>query len=272
MYYSNIVEVIDSWSMKTPHLYGWFHILFLLLTIGATIYLCWFHRDASTRTMKIICIVCEVILVVLEIIKQFVNSYENGVFNYDWSSFPFQFCETPMYVLPVIAINKNKKVQDALISYMGTFAMFAGLCIMVWPSTVLNSSIFSNIRALVQHGIQVVIGIYLMVWNRKNYSLKSFSHSCIIFIALCCVAITINFVVEGQTGAEMSMFYLTKYHESAILFVRVIKPYVPFVVYVLSYVIGFAACAFLCLIVENGLYQIYLNKTRINAEKTINAE
>lgn len=267
MIYANIIETIEGWSMKTPHLYGWFHILFLLLTIGTTIYLCLFYRDASTRTMKIICIVCEVILVVLEIIKQFVNSYENGVFKYDWSSFPFQFCETPMYVLPVIAINKNKKVQDVLIAYMGTFAMFAGLCIMICPITVLNSSIFSNIRALVQHGIQVVIGIYLMAWNRKNYTIRNFLYSVFLFMGLCCVAITINFIVEAETGAEMSMFYLTKYHESAILFVRVIKPYVPFVVYVLAYVVGFTGCAFLSLIVENAIYKACLNKNNKQSHK-----
>lgn len=256
-----IIEKIDGWSMSPPKLYGWFHIIFLLLMVGVTIIICFCFSDSSTKTMKIICIISEVILLLLELIKQLVNSKVEGGFKYNWETFPFQFCETPMYILPFIIIIKNKKVQNMLISYMGTYALFAGLCIMVCPSTVLNSSIFANIRALVQHAIQVVVGIYLMIWNRKNFTIKNFLYASILFAVLCFVAIAINFIVENKTGAEMTMFYLSKDHESAILIVRKIKPYVPYFVYVLAYMVGFFACAFLTLLGEVGIYNFVSERT-----------
>lgn len=262
MNFADIFGKINNWEMPTPNLYCWFHILFLVLTAISAFLLCYFFRNSPTRTMKIICLVCEIILVVFEIIKQLANSCRNGVFAYDWESFPFQLCETPMYVLLVLLLNKNKKVQDVLITYMATFSMFAGLTVMVWPSTVLNNTIFGNVRALTQHGIQVAIGIYLMAWNRKNLTLKNFFYSGILFVIFCFIAIFINRVVESQTGAKIAMFYLSETQESAILIVRKIKPYVPFPVYVLTYIISVPVCAYLTYEFEMGFYRLALKRAK----------
>ena len=262
MNFADIFGKINSWEMPTPSLYGWFHILFLVLMVVGTFLLCHFFRNSSTKTMKIICLVCEIVLVVLEIIKQLANSCRNGVFAYDWESFPFQLCETPMYVLLVMILNKNEKVQNILITYMATYAMFAGLTVMVWPSTVLNNTVFGNVRALTQHAIQVAIGIYLMAWNRKNFTLKNFFYSGILFVIFCFIAIFINKVVESQTGAKIAMFYLSETQESAILIVRKIKPYVPFAIYVLSYIVGVSACAYLTYETEMGIYRLSLRRAK----------
>lgn len=258
------VERIDNWRMEEPQIYGWFHIFFLLLIAGITVFLCCKFRNSSTKTMKIICLICEIVLVFLELIKQLVNSFKNGFFEYKWSSFPFQFCETPMYVLPIIIFNKNKKVQNVLISFMATYAMFAGLSIMVYPETVLNTSIFGNIRTLIQHGIQVIIGIYLMSWNRKDFALKDFLYASILFGILCIFSIVFNIIVENITGAAMNMFYLSVEHKSAIFILRKIKPFVPFFVYVLLYMGGFFGCAFLTYEIEVGIYHLCQKRTKKN--------
>ena len=67
---------------------------------------------------------------------------------------------------------------------------------------------------------QFLIGIYLAVWNRKNFDIKNFFYATIMFVFLCLIAISINFIVESRTGADIRMFYLSKDHESAILIVR----------------------------------------------------
>lgn len=256
MRFAEIIQRIGDLSMDTPKLYGWFHILFLLLMIGGTYLLCRFFRNSSTKTMKIICLIVDIVLILLEVMKQLINSCTGEGFVYDWSSFPFQFCETPMYVLIAIMLNRNKKVQDVLISYMATFAFFGGFAVMICPTTVLNSSVFANVRSLIQHSLQVMIGIYLMSWNRKNFTLKNWAFSIIPFSTFCFIAIAINFIVEKNTGAGIAMFYLSQTQESAILIVRKIKPLVPFPVYVFCYMVGFTGCSFLSFMSETGIYRL----------------
>ena len=53
----------------------------------------------------------------MEIYKliNFSFEYENGVsFDFDWHSFPWQFCATPMYVGALTVVFRKGKVHDSL--------------------------------------------------------------------------------------------------------------------------------------------------------------
>ena len=263
-----IINFFNDWSMNEPNVGSFFHILFLLLTIATSVLLIHFYRNCSEKTMKRIVFITWFTVLIFEIGKQFLISYQGGVWRYNWSQFPFQFCETPLYVTPILLINKNKKFQNILITYLATFAFFAGLVIMINPVTVFTSSIFFNIRTMVQHGSQVVLGLFLFSWNRKNASLKNFLYSSIIFLTVVLVAISINSTVGYVVNDEVNMFYLSSRYNSVIWFVKDIQPYVPWIIFVLSYVVGFSACALATYYVEVGVYKL---ATRIqpNDEKEL---
>ena len=262
------IEKIHNWTMLEPTKYGWFHIIFLLLTIVVTTLLIIYFRDCKEKTMKKIVLFTWIGLVFFGILKELIVSYNGETLKYNWGSFPFQFCETPLYIYPILILNKNKKFQNILITYLATFAFFAGLVIMINPVTVFTSSIFFNIRTMVQHGSQVVLGLFLFSWNRKNASLKNFLYSSIIFLVVVLVAISINSTVGYVVNDEVNMFYLSSRYNSVIWFVKDIQPYVPWIIFVLSYVVGFSACALATYYVEVGVYKL---ATRIqpNDEKEL---
>ena len=91
-----IIDFFEHWHMVEPKAYGLFHICFILIDIIATILLVIFFRNSREKVMKRIVFISWVLLVILEIGKQFLLSYHDEVLNYNWGAFPFQFCEMPL--------------------------------------------------------------------------------------------------------------------------------------------------------------------------------
>lgn len=265
-----IIQGLQNWRMEVPQLFGGFHIFFLLLTFSLVAILIHFFKDSNERTMKRIVLICWIILIVFELGKQLFFWYSDGTWQYEWSQFPFQFCETPMYVIPLLLFIKNERIKNAILHFLSTFAFFAGFALMIIPLSLYSSSVFLNIRTMIQHGIQVLLGLYLFAWNRKNASIKSFFEGSYIFLAVTIIAITLNFTV-GKVIPNFNMFYLSKDYDSIILFVKDIKPYVPWFVFLLSYVLGFYFCAIASYFVEFESYRISV-KLQLKREEKVECE
>ena len=79
IFFENVLRLLDL-RMETPGLFGWFHILWIVLVVAGSIGLCiWHKRQKETPVRKVLLIVTLVVLV-LEIYKQinYSFSYENG--------------------------------------------------------------------------------------------------------------------------------------------------------------------------------------------------
>ena len=91
-------------EMNEPESFGWFHLLWIGLTLLSIFILFINRKKYSEKQLKIVLGVYGVIALILEIIKQFIWSfnYDNitGVitWDYQWYAAPFQFCTTPIYV------------------------------------------------------------------------------------------------------------------------------------------------------------------------------
>lgn len=252
-----IINWLEHWHMNEPKAYGFFHIFFILLDIAATVILIIFFRNSREKIMKRIVFISWIVLVIFEIGKQFLMSYHDEMLNYNWGAFPFQFCETPLYAFPILLLNKNEKVRNALISFISTYVFFAGLAIMVNPSTVMTGNIFLCIRQMIEHGVQIVIGLYLFAWNRKNASIQSFAWGSLIFVMFVITAILLNAIIDKNVEYEVNMFYLNKNYNSVIIIVKDIQPHVPWIVFVLSYVVGFFGLALATYYSEVGIYSLH---------------
>ena len=88
----------------------------------------------------------------MEILKQLfcsiIISGDNVSFIYNFSIFPYQFCATPLYVLPMAAFMRRGHKRDTAIVFLSTFAIIGGIAILVAPSSVFtdNAFIFANTR------------------------------------------------------------------------------------------------------------------------------
>jgi len=251
----DIVEALKSWTMDKPPLFGVFHVVFLLLTVVSTILLIRFYRNASTKVMKRIVFLTWFVFLFFELGKQLIY----GVFtpNYSWSEFPFQFCETPLYVLPVVLFVKNIKIRSAIIAFLCSYVFFAGFALTIIPLTLLGNNTFMNVRTLVQHGSQFMIGLYLFSWNRKNFTKDSFAFGMLIFLGLTIVALVLNFTI-GNYVEGFNMFWISKYNVTQLFILDKLQPYIPYIIFLLFYLAGFSFCAFCSYSVETWVYKMWI--------------
>lgn len=100
-----------------------------------------FFGNASDKFVRRLAAVLWIIMVVFEIGKQLIYGFnvEDGrlVWDYEWYAFPFQFCSSPLYILPFVAFAKDGKIRDSAMLFLATFSLFAGICVYVIPATFL---------------------------------------------------------------------------------------------------------------------------------------
>ena len=239
--------------METPESYGAFHFLSLAAVIGLTVLLCIRFRDAEEKTVRRILLAAWIIMVVLELYKQLVYTYDvtdagKIVGDFQWYAFPFQFCSTPLYVLPFAIFLREGTARDGTIAFLCTFSLFGGLAVMVYPNDVFISTIGINIQTMVHHGAQVALGIFLAVHNRKRLSPSHFLSALPIFTVLVTTAMLLNIGVHhallanGQTDT-FNMFFVSPYHPCTLPVLSSVYELVPYPIFLFIYLFGFSLVA-----------------------------
>ena len=167
-----------SGTMAVPPIFGIWHIVSLVLVATLTVLACVYLKNAEEKLVKRILIVVYALIVVLEIMKQFIFafSYSDGKvsWNYAWYMFPFQLCSSQLYILPFAIFLPDGKVKDACISYLMTFSFFGGFVVMLYPGDVFTYWIGINIQTMIHHGLQVIIGIFFAVRYKDKLNFKFF--------------------------------------------------------------------------------------------------
>ncbi len=252
-----IVKSIDVWG-DVPKLYGAYHIICLILTALITAVLIIKCKDCSDKVFRKIVLITWITIVLFELYKQVVTSFNGDTeeWKYQWYYFPFQFCSSPLYVLPFVAFLKEGKVRDAFISFTMSFAFFGGLAVMLYPGDVFQGCIGINLQTMVHHGTQVILGIFVAVHERKKFSKKFFLSSIIVFSVIVVVAILFNVVGHLLIPEQgLNMFFVGPYVKSALPILSMIYPKVPWVVFLFIYIGGFSLIAMLICFIANLIYK-----------------
>ena len=254
-----------SWlqaDMETPVSYGLFHIVACILTLLAAAFLVWRFRDAEDKTARRILFGAWVVLVALEVYKQLVFSMDvtDGVadWSYKWYVFPFQFCSSPLYILPFAVFPRSERIRNAVMAFLATFSLFGGLAVMAYPGDVFISIIGINLQTMVHHGSQIVLGVFAVALYRKRLSWRFFFGSLVPFCVLSAVAMGLNLAVpailnaHGITDFTFNMFFISHRFPCTLPVLSGIYPVVPYPVFLLLYLVGFAAVAAIIFAAEKG--------------------
>ena len=236
--------------------YGAFHIISFSLMIVLTVLLCVFARKIKEKTLAKILMIVWGVLVFLEIYKQFVYSYyfdaeDNIHWHYQWYAFPYQFCATPLTFIPFIALNKasNKVsafVKEGVIVFATTFNLFAGLAVMIAPGDVFETyNMGICIHTMIHHGMQMVLGIFLYVYYHNKLNYWSYLKALPVFIFFIINAMLLNVIVPNFTNDSFNMFYISWREPCGLPILSNIYPKVPYIVFLLIYILGFAVAGFI---------------------------
>ncbi len=249
-----------DYQVTPPSCYGIYHLSALAVIIAFTFFLCKKYSRCDDRVLRRIALICWLVILAFEIYKQlnYSISFNDGAFvwDYQWYIFPFQFCSTPLYVLPLIAFVKNERIHKALIAYMGTFSLFAGLAVCIYPGDVFIGTLGINIQTMVHHGMQVSLGIFFtlrQLLKDNEQKLRSYLlDGAYVFALAVTLAMIMNILMyhllpRFGINETFNMFYISPYYNCTLPLLSVINTYLPYAPFIILYIGGFAVAAFVVL-------------------------
>lgn len=254
-------------SMETPLWFGWYHLFCLFLMIVLIPCIILFRKHFSAKSVRFILLGTSLLLLILETIKQLIYSFSwdastnQAIWSYQWYAFPFQFCSTPMYLMLLASLFPKGKIQSALFSYLGTFALFAGLVVMIYPGDVFCGTTFINIQTMIWHASMVLIGVLL--WSTGNIlsNHSTMVKASIVFLIMLGIALLLNYiwVWNGgiKTGQTFNMFYISPFYPCTLPLLSTIYEVTPYILFFIVYVIGFMISASLIYLIIIAIQKCY---------------
>ena len=257
-----IIDIL-SFSANTPKLFGWYHILCLVLFIALGVFLSIKFKNASEKTVRTILLITSLVSIAFEIYKQFVFSFsfdgQTVTFDYQWYAFPLQFCSTPMYIGLLASIIKKKWLHDALCAYLATYGLFAGLVVMFYPGDVFISTVGINIQTMVCHGLMFSVGIFLLATGYVKPKHRSMLPALCLFCSIIGAVMILNEVVyySGILGGEtLNLFYISRHFEPHLPVYSSVQKVIPYPFCVFFYIFGFSAASYILLLCNMGIRKL----------------
>lgn len=254
-------------TMTRPTVFGWYHILWLGITVGLTVLLCTRFRNCSRETVRKVVFGVAVLVALLEIYKQIVFTFSVAdgaiVADFQWYAFPWQFCSTPMYVGLLVGVFRKGKVHDALCAYLATYSMFAGLCVMIYPGDVFIETIGVNIQTMICHGSMIVIGAWLLATGYVPMVNRTIGKAACVFASTIAVAIVLNEVTwyTDLTGGEtFNMFYISRHWEGTLPVYSQVQKILAYPWCLIVYIAAFTVAAYIMLLAAMGIRHLAQSK------------
>lgn len=259
-----------NYKIETPTLYGWFHLLWLGLSIALTVVACLWGKRASEQTVRRIVFFTAVAVAILEVYKQINYTFGSGdrTAEYLWYAFPFQFCSTPMYVGLLTGIFRKGKIHDALCAYLASYALFAGVCVMFYPTTVFTPTLGIDIQTMICHGSMPVVAALLLSSGHVPLNKKTILTALPVFLACVAIAAVLNeiaYVTGLLENHTFNMFFISPHCEPSLVVYSQVQELLPFPLCLVVYIAGFTAAAFLMLLGAMGIRLLARNTQKRRA-------
>ena len=246
-------------EMEVPGAFSWFHFLMLIPIIGRTILISVFFKDAKEKVYKRILFIFWIALIVLEFFKQIIKSFHYGspsYWEYSVRDFPFSICSMIYYFIPIILFvdkEKHPKLEDTAVGYMCLISLFMGVLVCLYTDMVMSRLIFINVQSLIHHGTQVIVGVYIYVWNRKTISIKTTYRTLIAFAITVAIAIITNVSFYPNF---INMFFINPMFITNLPIGNIIQEKAGYPVYLILFLIAVSLVTYLTYFVETSFYKL----------------
>lgn len=233
-------------EMETPKPYGWFHWLCISLMIIVIIFLYLIKDRHNEKQLKIVLGIYSIVALILEIIKQIIWSFDFSfetnisTWDYQWYSFPFQLCTTPIYVCITCFFLKNNKLRDSLLSYICFFTILGSISTILMPDSCFTRDIVVNIHTMWLHLGSFVVSVYLLMNNVIKKEKQNLKRATIVFLIFVGIAQVLNIVIYNSgilKDETFNMFYISPYFISTLPIFDLIQKNVPYIIFLAIYVL-----------------------------------
>ena len=253
-------EILEILATKAaiPAVFGWYHIFCLAVTAILTVTAIHCGKKASTKRVNNWILITSLIVIALEVYKQVICTFGNGSQppEYLWHTFPFQFCSTPMYVGLLAGIIRKGRIHDALCSYLATYVIFAGLCVMIYPGDVYNATVGLNIQTMICHSSMIILGGYLLSSGHVKLEWKTVLRAMPVFAVCVILAAIMNEIAHANGIESFNMFFVSQYAECTLPVLSLVYHKIPAPLNLIVYILGFTLAAALVLLAAVGIRKL----------------
>ncbi len=245
-----------SKQVNIPRFYGLFHIASLIIILGICAFTVLKRKKITEKALANFVLICGCVMLVFEIYKQLVITYEAGtdIWAYELYAFPFQFCSTPTYIALLAFLFyklRLKTVYNALLSFLATYGMIAAIVVLFFGTkTVLCQTLGINIQTMLHHGLMLIMSVTILVSNGIKEDKKAFIGASAVFLPLLTAAIILNTCIDG-----LDLFYLSP--DSTFVYKGLSDIFfggnLPYPIYLIGYIILFGAGAALILCISHKI-------------------
>lgn len=257
-----LLALLDA-EMERPTPYGWFHLLSLALTALITVWVCIRGKNDSPDKVRRAVFWVAVTVALLEVYKQINYTFkvdDTGIAaDYQWYAFPWQFCSTPMYAGLLAGIFRRGRVHDALCAYLATYAVFAGLCVMLYPVDIYIGTIGINIQTTICHCSMIVIGAYLFATGHVKLEHRTALKAIPVFAAAVGIAVVLNevaYAVGIVPEETFNMFFVSPHCDPSLPVYSLVQAVVPYPWCLVIYIAAFSVAAYLVLLIAMGVHRL----------------
>ena len=198
-------------SFDTHALFGFYHLLFFVITVGAAVSLAIVFR--KTQNEKLILYICLGLTIMCQLI--FIFNYAQGypannpdkngdVIN--WlippDELPLHLCNVQLFVMLGITFITNEKIRMGLIAFFIPTAIAGAFLAMALATSPVDFGWISFVGAqyCISHGVLIFLGLYLYFYHYKKLTIK------LVIISLCSllfsgiVSIYVNSAIRGDAN------------------------------------------------------------------------
>ncbi len=262
-----VLRFLDTQAKNVPVAFGAFHLFCMALMVLSTVYLCLRRRKDDPRKAVLL---TAIVVAVLEIYKQINFTFQvrdtGIVADFQWYSFPWQFCSMPMYAGLLTGIFRKGKIHDALCAFLASYAIFAGLCVMLYPVQVFTGTIGINIQTMICHGTMIPIGAYLLATGHVKLEHKTILKALPVFACAVLAAIVMNEIAfySGLLEHEtFNMLFISRHCEPSLPVYSLVQQVVPYPWCLIIYISAFTLAAYLMLLAAMAIRSLSRKKTTV---------
>ena len=232
-------------EMEEPVAFGWFHLMWIGFVVVAIVILFKLKNKYSEKQLKLVLGIYGIVALILELLKQLIWSFNYDsitnivTWDYEWYSFPFQLCTTPIFISIICLFLKNNKVRNALLSYMSFTTILGSISTILLPDSCFVSDILVNIHTMWLHLGSFVVSVYLIMSGTVKIEKSNLLNSFTVFIIFVLIAELLNMGIYNMNilnGETFNMFYISPYFISSLPVFDIIQQNVPYLLFLLTYI------------------------------------
>lgn len=249
--FEEIIYKLKNITMERTTGFSPFLLVSYIILIFVLVILFKLRNKYNEKQLKKVLTIYVVFVIILGILKQLIMSYRCEMFcywEYNFSTFPFQYCTIPMYFALLSLFLKKCKLRDYLLSFIAYFSLLGSIAAIIFAPFGISNIIVISIHTIILHFGSFALSIYLIINNEVKPDKRYFIGGLITFLIAVIFAYILDIVFYNLNitgGREFNMFFISPYYNSGNSVMDYYKHNYNYIVFITCYLIFTISCAYL---------------------------